>query len=299
MGEFPLYGALDIGSNAARILFANVIPGEKDFSIFKNSLLRLPLRLGEDVYETGKLSSRKINSLIETLKVFSSLLRIYQPLDSAVYATAALREAENAAQVLGLLKAETGFSVNIIDGYEEARLIKELYATRGRKDDIRVLADLGGGSLEITVLLPSGEFFSESFKIGAVRALKKGIFHEETAKMHAWLKTHLLSHKNNIYFIGTGGNINTLRYTFASPKIEHLEIEKLKQLLTELEPLTISERIANLHIRPDRADVIIPAIKIFIDLMEHIGISRVHVPGASLSDAIILELHKKNVAFQK
>jgi exopolyphosphatase/guanosine-5'-triphosphate,3'-diphosphate pyrophosphatase len=299
MNEFPLYGALDIGSNAARILFAHVIPGEKDFNIFKNSLLRLPLRLGEDVYETGRLSSQKINALIETLKVFSSLLRIYQPVDSAVYATAALREAENAAQVLDLLKAETGFSVNIIDGYEEARLIKELYATRGKKDDIRVLTDLGGGSLEITILLPSGEFFSESFKIGAVRALKNGISHKETVRMHVWLKTHLLLPKNNMYFIGTGGNINTLRHTFASPNIEYLETEKLKQLLTELEPLTVSERITNHHIRPDRADVIIPAIKIFIDLMERIGVSRVHVPGASLSDAIILELHKKNVASQK
>jgi exopolyphosphatase / guanosine-5'-triphosphate,3'-diphosphate pyrophosphatase len=296
MKDFQLYGALDIGSNAARILFANVIPLENELFVFKNSLLRLPLRLGEDVYDKGKLIPGKINSLIETLKVFSSLIRIYKPEDAAVYATAAMREAANAHQVLGLLKAETGFAVNVIDGLEEARLIKDLYASKGQKTDLKVFADLGGGSLEITFLDPAGTYFSESFKIGAVRAITSGILESEKEKMFSWLDQHLKDQPHNVFFIGTGGNINTLKATFSTSKTDFLELNELKRLLAMLEPLDIVERISLHRIRPDRADVIIPAMKIFVEIMELMNVDKVHVPGGSLSDAIILELYKKRLA---
>jgi len=294
MKEFPLYGALDIGSNAARILFANVIPIESELYIYKNSLLRLPLRLGEDVYDKGKLSPKKIRSLIDTLKVFESLIRIYKPVDFAVYATAAIREAKNSDSVMDLLKQETGFDIHVIDGYEEARIIKELYAKKGDPNNCKFMADLGGGSLELTVICPGGHFVSESFKIGAVRALKSGNSESEFAKMREWLQKELPEDRSKVYFIGTGGNINTMKNTFTSPTVDYMMISELKKIYENLQPLNISSRIKKYNLRPDRADVIVPAADIFYNLMHFTGIMKVFVPGGGLSDGIVLELHKKH-----
>ncbi len=299
MKDFPLYGALDIGSNAARILFANVIPVENELIVFKNSLLRLPIRLGMDVYDKGRLSPKRIKHLIDTLNIFSSLIRIYKPDDYAVYATAALREAENSAQVLGLLKAETDFHVNVIDGYEEARIIKDLYVNKGKTYKVKLMADLGGGSFELTVLSKSGDYVSESFKIGAVRALTSGISEKALKSMHQWLDQNLPKNKENVYFIGTGGNMNTLKSTFTNPSRDYIELQELKNILTLLEPLDIHSRIIRFKLRPDRADVIIPASKIFINLMDYCHINKVHIPGGGLSDGIILELHKKRTGSGK
>jgi exopolyphosphatase / guanosine-5'-triphosphate,3'-diphosphate pyrophosphatase len=294
MKVFPLYGALDIGSNAARILFANVLTHQNELIVFKNSLLRLPLRLGEDVYEKDRISPKKISALINTLHVFQSLIHIYEPLDYAVYATAAIREASNSKQILGLIKAETGFSINVIDGLEEARIIKELYDGKGSPDAYKLFADLGGGSLELTVLSPSGDYVSGSFRIGAVRALTKGISAEETLAMKNWLDSHLPKNRETLYFIGTGGNMNTLKSTFTSPLTSTIKLSVLKDIYHKLHPLELSQRISLYKLRPDRADVVIPAIEIFVDIMEHIAVSEIHVFGGGLSDGIVLELHKKH-----
>jgi len=294
MKEYPLFGALDIGSNAARILFANVIQHINELVVFKNSLLRLPLRLGEDVYDTGKLSPRKTNSIIETLRVFSSLIKIYKPLDYAVYATAAIREATNSQQVLGLLKAESGFQIHVIDGLEEARIIKELYQNKGGNENFKLMADLGGGSFELTVLSPSGKYISDSFKIGAVRALNSSIPDNEFDRMYKWLETHLPEDRKNVYFIGTGGNMNTMKSTFSSVLTDYLELKKIKEILNQLKPLSVRDRISTYRLRPDRADVIIPAAEIFINMMEYCKIDKVHIPGGGLSDGIVLELYKKH-----
>ena len=293
MNEFPLYGALDIGSNAARILFANVIPLQDELFVFKNSLLRLPLRLGQDVYDHGKLSPAKIQSLIETVKVFDSLVKIYKPVDIALCATAAVREASNSAQVLGLLKAETGYAINVIDGIEEARIIKELYAQKGRSDEWKVMADMGGGSLEITVLSPSGDYVSRSFKVGAVRILTAGYPEQEVKLMLHWLDDNLPKERDKVHFIGTGGNMNTMKSTFVTPSVDFILLNEMQEILNKLKPLGVSLRIANFRLRPDRADVIVPAAEIFIQIMKHCGIDKVHVPGGGLSDGIILELYKK------
>jgi exopolyphosphatase / guanosine-5'-triphosphate,3'-diphosphate pyrophosphatase len=294
MNEYPLYGALDIGSNAARILFANVIPLETELFVFKNSLLRLPLRLGQDVYDHGKLSPAKIQALIETVKIFDSLVKIYKPLDIALCATAAIREASNSAQVLGLLKAETGYIINVIDGIEEARIIKELYAQKGKPEEWKVMADMGGGSFEITVLSPKGDFVSRSFKIGAVRILTAGYPEQEVKLMLHWLDKHLPKNREKVFFIGTGGNMNTMKSTFISPSVDYILLDEMYDVLSKLKPLSVKHRISMFKLRPDRADVIVPAAEIFSQLMSHCNIDRVHVPGGGLSDGIVLELHKKH-----
>lgn len=294
MTNFPLYGALDIGSNAARILFANVIQVDNQFEVFKNSLLRLPLRLGVDVYEHGSISPKKIEYLLQTLKVFQSLISIYEPLDYAVFATAAIREAENASRLIAIAKAETGFQINVIDGIEEARLIMELYASQGKEKQFKLLADLGGGSFELTIVSPDSSYRAESFKIGAVRALQKGIDKQEMSRMIHWLDKHLPVQREQVYFIGTGGNINTMKSTFSTPLRKYMELKELERLLEILEPLSVDERISGYMLRPDRADVIIPAIQIFTKLMRKTQINKVFVPGGGLSDAIILDIFKKS-----
>lgn len=293
MTKFPLYGVVDIGSNAVRILFANIIEIENKTIVYKNSLLRLPLRLGKDVYKNGKISSKKTNLLLESLKIFESSIRIYKPKTIGIYATAAFREAENADKILKFIKKETGFNIIIIDGQEEARIIKELYENKGDAKKNKLFCDLGGGSLELTVLCPNGKFKSESFKIGAVRALTSDISKNETIKMHNWIDKNLPTNRKDIYFIGSGGNINTMKSTFSTATEKYLTIDKIKNILETLEPLKIKDRVSLYHLKLERADVIVPAAKIFIDLMEYCRINKVYVPGGGLSDGLILQLHKK------
>lgn len=292
MNNLPLFAALDIGSNAARILFANVIKTETDFLVFKNSLLRLPLRLGTDVYEKGVISPKKVRALMETVRVFQSLISINKPEEHALYATAAIREAKNANQILGMIKAETGMIINVIDGLEEARLIKELYCNQGDVGKYKLLADLGGGSFELTVLSPNGDFVSDSFKIGAVRTLSSGISEVELERMFEWLQNYLPKDLSMLNFIGTGGNINSLKKTFSNPLTDYISHQTLNDLLVKLEPVSFIERITQYKLRPDRADVIIPAIKIFLSVMDKFDIDKVLVPGGGLSDGIILHLYK-------
>lgn len=292
MNNLPLFAALDIGSNAARILFANVIKTENDFLVFKNSLLRLPLRLGADVYEKGVISPKKVRALMETVRIFQSLISINKPEEYALYATAAIREAKNANQILGMIKAETGMIINVIDGLEEARLIKELYSKQGEPNQVKLLADLGGGSFELTVLAPDGTFISDSFKIGAVRSLSSGISDFELNRMYEWLDNYLPKDLSNLNFIGTGGNINSLKKTFSNPLFDYVTHQRLNELLMQLEPASFIERVTKFKLRPDRADVIVPAIKIFLCIMDRFNIDKVHVPGGGLSDGIILHLYK-------
>lgn len=293
MTKFPLYGVVDIGSNAVRILFANIITIDNEIIVYKNSLLRLPLRLGKDVYKNGKISSKKANLLIESLKIFESSVRIYKPKTIGIYATAAFREATNANNIIKFIKKETGFDIKIIDGQEEARIIKELYEKTGNPKKHKLFCDLGGGSLELTILYPNGEYKSESFKIGAVRALTSDISNEEINNMHKWIDKNLPTNRKDIYFIGSGGNINTMKSVFTTATEKYLTIEKIKNILELIEPLKIQDRISLYRLKLERADVIVPATKIFIDLMEYCKINRVYVPGGGLSDGLILQLHKK------
>jgi exopolyphosphatase/guanosine-5'-triphosphate,3'-diphosphate pyrophosphatase len=294
MNDFPMYGALDIGSNAARLLFANIINVNNEPKVFKNTLIRLPIRLGEDVYQTGFLSEQKITLISQTIEIFKSLTTVYKPIDTAIYATAALREATNSKLVLEFLQNKHKVHINIINGLEEARIIKDLYQHYGKPTHWKLLADLGGGSLELTIVSPEqNQIASKSFKIGAVRALTSTIPEKEFQSLYNWLIKHLPKNSKKINFIATGGNINTLKKTFSSPTKDFLTTSELVHIKSTLEPLAYQERISQYFLRPDRADVIIPACKIFIEIMNTIGIEKVYVPGGGLADGIVLQLYQK------
>jgi len=295
MNKLPLYGALDIGSNAARLLFANIINVNNSPKVFKNNLVRLPIRLGEDVYQTGIISKQKTILISQTIEIFTSLNAIYKPLNTAIYATAALREAKNSTEVLDYLQKKHKVNINVITGTEEASIIQNLYQNYGKPKRWKLLADLGGGSLELTIIEPeNNKFKAKSFKIGAIRALTNKIPKEEYQALYKWLKKHLPKNPKKIYFIATGGNINTLKKTFSSPAKEFLKITELVQIKELLEPLSFSERVSQYFLRPDRADVIIPACDIFSNIMYNVGIEKVYVPGGGLVDGIVLKLHQNN-----
>jgi len=294
MNKFPLFAALDIGSNAARMLFANVVETDTETVVLKNSLMRLPLRLGSDVYEKGIISVKKTQALIETINVFKTLIKINKPIDYAIFATSALREATNSSKVIDEIQKATSLNIEIIDGIEEARLIKELYSNQGSIDDYKLFADLGGGSLELTVLKPDGTFESDSYKIGAVRALSSGISPLELKRMYDWLNDFLPEDKHKLYFVGTGGNVNTLKKTFSNKTETYIKRKRLSEMLEILQPLSVLQRISNFKLRPDRADVIVPAIEILLSIMNKFKIEKVYVPGGGLSDAIILQLYKNS-----
>lgn len=291
--ELSIFSALDIGSNAARLFFGHVLEYNGQFVVQKISLLRVPTRLGEDVYTNGNISPTREKMLIQTINIYKNLLEIYKPEKYAIFATAALREAKNATKVLEHVTRETGMEIEIIDGMTEAALIRELYAQNGQNHHYKLLADLGGGSLELSLISPDGSVISDSFKIGAVRMLTHTVSHAEFERLYLWLRSNLPANKSEITFIGTGGNINAMKSSFSLPTIPYLTIEEIKDIIKKLEPLSVLERIIHYRLRPDRADVIVPAAKIFYDIMQFTNIQIIHVPGGGLVDAIALHLYKK------
>lgn len=291
--ELPLFSALDIGSNAARLFFGHVLEHNGKFIVQKVSLLRIPLRLGEDAYTTGIISPAREKMLIQTINIYKNLLEIYKPDKYAIYATAALREAKNAATILKNVYNESNLNIQIIDGMTEAAMIRDLYAQNGERHQYKLLADLGGGSLELSIITPDNNVICESFKIGAVRILTYNVQDSEFERLYHWLQTNLPVNKSEIFFIGTGGNINAMKSSFSLPTIQYLTIEEIKDIIKKLEPLSILDRIIQYRLRPDRADVILPAAKIFYNIMLFTNIQIVHVPGGGLVDAIALHLYKK------
>ncbi|RLD49117.1 MAG: hypothetical protein DRI94_11625 [Bacteroidetes bacterium] len=288
--EIKRYAGIDIGSNATRLIIKDVLPGETyDKALLKKSLyVRLPVRLGADVFEYGKIRKKKEKDFLNALKVYKSLLNFYEVKNFRACATSAVRSAENGKEVISKIKAKTGILIETIDIHEEAKLIFETNKYHLPEDCTFLSADLGGGSLQLTLFKSNKLFRSYSYKIGTVRMLKNKVKGKEIKRFKNDL-IHILKTHKKIKLIGTGGNINSVSKIFRNKTVS---LAFLKELYAELLPLSIDERMLLHFFRADRADVIIPALKTYINLMEITGIYEIYVPKTGLADGIIRQLYE-------
>jgi exopolyphosphatase/guanosine-5'-triphosphate,3'-diphosphate pyrophosphatase len=286
------FATVDIGSNAGRLLISNVYEKNQNIYAAKISLVRVPLRLGMDVFESGAISDEKIEMLIKTLKAYNLICEVYKPIDFVACATSAIREAKNREYVLRLVKEETDIDLEVIDGIKEAKLISSannIYINKKHKNTLYV--DVGGGSTECSYFENDKFIASESFLIGTIRYLFDYVSIAEWNRLEQWLSITLKSN-NKINCICSGGNINKLLKLFGNRDYT-ITKEQIANAVNELEKYSYEERMQYYSLRPDRADVIIPAVKIFYNIMKWSNIKYFVVPQIGLVDGLAIELYKK------
>lgn len=288
-----LLASIDIGSNAARLLFANATLSEGRSKVDKVELIRVPLRLGEEVFSTGLLPRHKINDLRNTMKAFKLLIDLYKPEKYTACATAAMREARNGESVARMIKKETGIRIKIIDGLKEAEIIRSSNPyDLPVKSRLTMYVDVGGGSTEISVVDREKLVDLKSFQLGTVRILNNQAAPSEWSNLVDWLY-QFRDYYGKINVIGSGGNINKIVKLFGRPDDNVLIINNLSYGIKHLSQLTIEERIEQMALRPDRADVIVPAARIYLKVMETIQADKMLVPRIGLSDGLIHVMYRK------
>ncbi|WP_348704967.1 exopolyphosphatase [Tenacibaculum sp. 190524A02b] len=294
MLKITKYGAIDIGSNAVRLLVANVIEEEdKDPQFKKSSLVRVPIRLGADAFVSGAISEKNINRMIDTMNAFKLIMKVHGVEKYKACATSAMREASNGEEVVKAIKKKTEVVIDIIDGKKEAAIISSTDLSQLIESDSTYLyVDVGGGSTEFTLFSRGKIINSKSFKIGTVRLINnkksenKAIF----KKVQQWIEENTKNYKR-IALIGSGGNINKIFKMSGREQGKPISYIYLNAQYQFLKKMTYKERISELGLNPDRADVIIPATKIYLSAMKWSNARKIFVPKIGLSDGIIKSLY--------
>lgn len=299
MPSTPCYAAIDIGSNAVRLLIKRVNMREKLNSkrLNKVLLLRVPLRLGFDVFSEGVVSDAKVVKLRRLMKAFRQLMKIYDVTDYRACATSAMRDASNGNDIIKRIKKETNIAIEVIDGEEEARIIYSNHAEcLEDRTGYYIYVDVGGGSTEINFLINGTLVQSLSYNVGTVRLLSGAVKEETWQQMKSDL-TRLTTDFPQVNIIGSGGNINKL-YRLAEKKDrkqQRISIEQLQKLYDELSPLSLEQRMERYGLKADRADVIVPAALIFLTIAGMVKSDYVHVPIIGLADGIIDDLYTQSL----
>ncbi|WP_375239231.1 Ppx/GppA phosphatase family protein [Aurantibacter sp.] len=293
------YAAIDIGSNAVRLLISNIIEMNGEPVQFKkSSLVRVPIRLGEDVFVNGIISKENKARMLDTMSAFKLLMKSHKVLKYKACATSAMREAENGKELVDLIYKETGVNIDIIDGQEEATII----AATDLKDFIKLdktylYVDVGGGSTEFSVIHQGEKVDSKSFKIGTVRLLKDIVKNEAWKELEEWINLKTKNY-SNLEVIGSGGNINKIFKLSGKAQSKPLTYFYLTSYYKMLQSYSYEERIYKLDLNQDRADVIIPACRIYLSAMKWSGAKSIYVPKIGLSDGIIKSIYHNKVSSQ-
>jgi len=284
--------AIDIGSNAARLLISEASPksnGVMDFT--KVNLVRVPLRLGFDVFSTQTISDKKVAHLLNTVKAYKLLLDVYEVKYLKACATSAMRDASNAAAILQQVKDETSIDIKVISGQEEASYIYENHIAENMDTTRSYLyIDVGGGSTELTLFSNNRLVFKESFNIGTIRLLQQQVTDAHWQQMKDFIKTQLKS-QAPVIAIGSGGNINKIFTLSKRKEGKPLSLETLKDYYKEFSNFTVEERIHLYNLREDRADVIVPALQIYVNVMRWADAAEIYVPKIGLADGLIHALY--------
>jgi exopolyphosphatase/guanosine-5'-triphosphate,3'-diphosphate pyrophosphatase len=289
-----IFAAIDIGSNAGRLLFSSVVDVNGIPKAEKASLIRIPLRLGFDVFANGYISEEKIIDLINTLKAFKLLIDVYKPVAYRACATSAMRDALNRYDIINRIKSEVGIDLEVIDGIKEAKFITaNNEAFTNEKIPYMMFIDVGGGSTEISLLHSNNLIDSESFNIGTIRLLNNGVTEAEWNRMSYWLEQYKPIY-SKLHLVGSGGNINKIKKLYGSLTDEFVSFERIKHAYKDLRKISVEERIISLNLRPDRADVIVPAAEIFLYIQKVIKIDKIFIPRIGLADGIIYSLYHKH-----
>ncbi len=290
------YAAIDIGSNAVRLLIKQLeSPEAPHFT--KVLLLRVPLRLGFDVFSTGRISEKKEKNMVRLMKAYRNLMRIYDVSDYRACATSAMRDAANGPEIIRAIEKKTGIRIEIIDGQEEARMIynNHIEYMKGRKGNF-MYVDVGGGSTEINLLSDGELVCSRSYNIGTVRILNEAVKESEWQRLGKDMKDLVLSYPG-INLIGSGGNINKLIKLVRGKdsRYSRMTVQSLHELYGKLKEMTVEQRMEEYAMKPDRADVIVPAARIFLTIADITEASYIYVPVIGLADGIIDGLYARNI----
>lgn len=284
-----ILAAIDIGSNAARILICEALNNGPEIRFEKLNLVRIPLRLGFDVFTKGYVGSKKKNMLMHTIKTFDQLMKVYDVDHYMACATSAMRDASNAKAIIAEIKDETAIEIEIISGQLEAEIIYENHiAEMLNNNKCYMYIDVGGGSTEITLYHNAKVKFQKSYNIGTVRLLTDMVNEDVWQKLKFDLK-NIAKDYQNIEAIGSGGNINKILSIKRNDEI--LNFKEIKQIYNELEPLKISDRMELYKLKKDRADVIVPALLVYYNIMKWANIENINVPKIGLVDGLIHHLY--------
>jgi len=291
--EIKKYAAIDIGSNAIRLLISNVIFKEKSLTHYrKSSLVRVPIRLGADSFTTGIISKKNIKRMVDAMQAFKLLMNVHGIEKYKACATSAMREAENGKEVVETVLKKTGIKIDIINGKTEAAIISSTDLNDLILDEKSYLyVDVGGGSTEFTFYSNGEITASKSFKKGTVRVSDKKKNSLILKEMEEWVKSNSKD-LSKISLIGSGGNINKIFKMSGMTIGKPLSYRYLKTNYEFLKKMSYEDRIFELGLNPDRSDVILPASKIYINAMKWTGANKIYVPKIGLADGIIKGLHQ-------
>lgn len=286
--------AIDIGSNAARLLVTDVIKGVQNVPEFiKVVLVRVPLRLGFDVFDKGEISQAKAEKITKTIKAYKLLLDVYDVKHLKACATSAMRDAANAGEIIKKVKAETGIEIHIISGHEEASFIYENHvADKMTKEESYLYIDVGGGSTELTFFSDGKLIFKESFNIGTIRLLKNQVTEAAWDAMKEFIAKKTKGH-HHVTAIGSGGNINKVFSLSKRKEGKPLTLDLLRDYYKEFNAMSVRQRMTLYKLREDRADVIVPALLIYINVMRWADAEEIFVPKIGLADGLIHILYEE------
>jgi len=286
--------AIDIGSNAARLLITDVIPGPQNIPDFiKVALIRVPLRLGFEVFDKGEISNAKVEKIIKTIKSYKLLLDVYEVKHLKACATSAMRDAVNSKEIIKKVKAETGIEIEIISGDQEASLIYENHIAESMTGEESYLyIDVGGGSTELTFFSDAKLVFKKSFNIGTIRLLKNQVDEAMWDEMKEFIKSKTKGY-HHVTAIGSGGNINKIFSISKRKEGKPLQLDLLRDYFKEFGSMSLAQRISLYKLREDRADVIVPALLIYINVMRWADAQDIFVPKIGLADGLIHNLYEE------
>jgi exopolyphosphatase/guanosine-5'-triphosphate,3'-diphosphate pyrophosphatase len=288
--------AIDIGSNAARLLISDVIsPPLAKPEFLKIALVRVPLRLGFDVFDKGEIPPQKATNIIKTIQSYKLLMDVYGVKHLKACATSAMRDARNGKEIIQKVKMETGIEIGIISGQEEASLIYENHFAEGlTPEESYLYIDVGGGSTELTFFSDGKLVFKESFNIGTIRLLKNQVSEAAWDEMKEFIKTKTKGY-HHVSAIGSGGNINKIFSISKRKEGKPLPLDLLRDYYKEFSNLSLSQRMSLYKFREDRADVIVPALLIYINVMRWADSNEIFVPRIGLADGLIQTLYAELV----
>jgi len=286
-----ILAAIDIGSNAARLLICEVVIKGKETEFNRLNIVRIPLQLGFDVFEKGFIGSRKKKMLIDTIKAYKQLMKVYEVEHYMACATSAMRDAQNSKEIIKEIEAETSIEIEIISGELEAEIIYENHiAELLDKEHSYLYMDVGGGSTELTLYHNNELVLQKSVNIGTVRMLTNKVTDETWEELKDICK-NIAEKYNHVTGIGSGGNINKIFSLLRSKNEKYLHANVVKEMQKEMLQLSVDERMKKYNIKKDRAEVIVPAIQIYMNLFKWCGIEQILVPKIGLADGLIQHLY--------
>ena len=290
--------AIDIGSNAIRFQISTVLDNAPQVLFKKLEYVRFPLRLGHDVFSTGRISAKTAEKFKKLMKAFRLLLELYEVDDYMFCATSAMRESENGLDLVTEVQEQVGIFIHVIDGNREAEFVNRAISSYlSTKTYLHI--DVGGGSTELNLYVGGKKLRTRSFKVGSVRVLEHNDSPIMWEDMEHWVRDNIKKSYGKVTAVGTGGNISKIFDLALSKPGKTISIKKVKQIRDMIDSYSIEQRIYKLQMNPDRADVIIPASNIYLKVMEWAHATSILVPEVGLKDGIIFHLYEKNVLQKK